>query len=85
MHQRLEAILHPGDWGHSNLHELAECIRPEAVRSHVVRAFVAGLRCMGRAVASDLEETAEKVAEGNPETAEWSSVLFDLQKASDTR
>lgn len=37
---------------------------------------------MVRAVASELEENAGKSAEGQPETAEWSSVVFDLQRVS---
>ncbi len=80
MHQRLEAIFHPGDRGHSSLHGVVECFPPWAVHSHIVRAFAAGLRCMGHAVASGLEEIAERELE----TAEWSSVVFDLQRVSTT-
>ena len=40
---------------------------------------------MGHAVASELKETAGKIPEGEPGTAEWSSVVFDLQRVSDTR
>ena len=39
---------------------------------------------MVRAVAFELEENAGKTAEGGAETAEWSSVAFDLQRVSDT-
>ena len=80
MRQRLEAIFHPGDRGHNSLHGVLECVPPWAVHSHIVRAFAAVLRCMGRAVASGLEETAERELE----TAEWSSVVFDLQRVSNT-
>lgn len=64
MDQQLEAFPRPGDQGHSSLHEVVECVPPWAVHGRVVRAFAAGLRYMGRAVASELEETAEKIAEG---------------------
>lgn len=86
MPQRLEAIVHPGDRGRSNLPAVAECILPPAVNNPIVPAFAAGLHCTGHAVAFEQERVAEKFvakfAEGEQETAEWSSVVFDLQRAS---
>ena len=40
---------------------------------------------MARGVASEVEETAGKIADGEPEIGEWSYVVFDLQRASANR
>ena len=39
---------------------------------------------MSRAAVSGLDETAGKIAEGEPEAAEWSSVVSDHQRVSNT-
>ena len=83
MHQRFGKIPRSGDWGHSNLRGVPECNLPWAFHSHLVGIFAAGRCCMGRAVASDLGKNAGKTAEGKHETAEWSSVAFDLRKVSE--
>lgn len=81
--QNYATLLHPGDWGHSNLHGVAERI-PLVAHSYVARAFVAGLRCVYCAAASELDETAGEVPEGESETAGWSFAVFDLQRVSYT-
>ena len=84
MHQGFGKIPYSGHLGHSNLRGVAECNLPWAFHSHLVGIFAAGRCCMVRAVASELRENAGKTAEGKPETAEWSSLAFDLQKVSET-
>lgn len=64
---------------------MVEYIHPLVVYGLVVQAFAAGLRCMARGVASEVEETAGKIADGEPEIGEWSYVVFDLQRASANR
>ena len=84
VHQWYGKIPHSGDWGHSNLRRVAERNFPWAFHSHLVGIFAAGHCCRVHAVASELGEKAGKTAEGKHETAEWSSVAFDLQKVSET-
>ena len=79
-----EAISYSGDSGRSSLHGVAECVHPEVSHGHFARAFAAGLRCVGHAVVSGLDETAGKIAEGEPEAAEWSFAVSDHQRVSNT-
>ena len=57
-------IAHPGDPGRSNLHGVVEHVLPQAVHSYTARAFAAGPRRVGRAVAFEMDETVGKLSEG---------------------
>lgn len=89
MRQRPEAILYPGDRGHSSLHGVAECVLPEVIHNEIVQAFAAGLNCAGHVAGLEqervVEKTVGKIVEGGPQTAEWSPVVFDLQRVSVNR
>ena len=57
-----EELSYPGDPEHNNLHAAAESVLPCAAHSHIAQAVVAVLCSVGRAVASELDETVGRIA-----------------------